>query len=339
MLYLDLFLISFLVTLALTPLVQRLSFRIGAVDTPNKRKVHSAPIPRLGGLAMVCAFIMALVAKGEVDSIIRGVLLGGAILLIIGLIDDIKPGGIFAPIKLSGQILAAWVVVHYFGVRIDFFSSPLHEGLFFLGWLSEPVSILWIVGVTNTINLIDGLDGLAAGVGSIAAFTLFIVALFLGRSDAAVLLITLSGVALGFLRYNFAPATIFMGDTGSTFLGYILAIASIIGVLKSSASLALGVPLLALGIPIFDTLSAIVRRIRRKQHIFKPDGEHLHHRLLLSGFSHKQAVLLIYYACILLSLGALLITVIQGPWLVITFLLICFFIIFGAITIRQKILV
>ncbi|MFC1478640.1 MraY family glycosyltransferase [Candidatus Margulisiibacteriota bacterium] len=337
--YLDLFLISFIIALVLTPIIQHISFYIGAIDKPNKRKVHAEPIARLGGVAIFIGFLAAILIKGQVDRTLFGIILGSCILLTVGLMDDIRRKGLFAPIKLIGQVLAAWIVVHYYGVRIEMFSSPFGDGLFSLGWVSEPLSILWIVGITNTINLIDGLDGLAAGVGSIAAFTLFLTAIILGRFDAAVLLIALLGASLGFLRYNFSPASIFMGDTGSTFLGYILAVASIIGVLKSAASLALAIPILALGIPIFDTLSAIFRRLSRKQHIFKPDSEHIHHRLLLSGFTHKQAVLLIYFASILLSMGALLVAVVKGPWLVVTFLAICLLIIIGAITIKQKILV
>ena len=336
--YLDLFLISFLISLALTPLVQRLAFSIGAIDNPNNRKVHAKPIARLGGVAIAIAFIASLFITKHVDETIRGVLYGSSILIVVGLFDDIRPKGMYAPIKLIGQILSAWVVVHFYGVRIDWFSSPFSDQLFPLGLISEPLSIIWIVGITNTINLIDGLDGLAAGVGSIAAGTLFLTALILGRVDAAILLIALLGAALGFLRYNFSPASIFMGDTGSTLLGYILAVASIIGVLKSSASLALVVPVLALGIPIYDTLSSILRRLKRGQHIFKPDGEHIHHQLLISGFSHKQAVLLIYYASLLLSLGALLIALIQGPWVVVTFIVLCGLILMGAVMIKQNIL-
>ncbi|MFA5928664.1 MAG: MraY family glycosyltransferase [Candidatus Margulisiibacteriota bacterium] len=336
--YLDLFLVALLVTLALTPVIQRFAFLIGAVDTPNKRKVHSIPIPRIGGIAMYIAFMIALVVHGEINRTIQGVILGSLVLFVIGLVDDINKKGMYAPLKLIGQIFAAWLVVHVYGVRVESFSNPFGSGILNLGFIGEPLSIIWIVGITNTINLIDGLDGLAAGVGSISAFTLFLVALMLGRVEAAILLITLFGVTLGFLRYNFSPASIFMGDTGSTFIGYLLAVASIIGVLKSSASLALGVPILALGIPIFDTASAIIRRLKRGQHIFHPDGEHLHHRLLLSGFSQKQAVLLIYYASILLSIAALLITVLQGTWLAVTFLAICFLIYMGAVTIKQKIM-
>jgi UDP-GlcNAc:undecaprenyl-phosphate GlcNAc-1-phosphate transferase len=336
--FLDLFLVSFMVTLLLTPVVRKLAFRVGAVDKPNKRKVHRAPVPRIGGVAIFIGFLAALLIAGPEQKVIWGVIAGASILFVAGLFDDLLPKGLKAPVKLAVQVLAAWLVVHYFEVRIAFFSSPVDEGLMPLGWFSEPLSIIWIVGITNTMNLIDGLDGLAAGVGSIAAFTLFITALALGRDQAAILLIALFGAALGFLPYNFSPASIFMGDAGSTLLGYILAVASIIGVLKSSASLALSVPIFVLGIPIFDTLAAIIRRLKRGQHIFKPDGEHFHHRLLISGLSHKQAVLFIYYASMLLSLAGLLIAIIQGPWLVVIFIVICFLIFMGALVIKNRIL-
>jgi UDP-GlcNAc:undecaprenyl-phosphate GlcNAc-1-phosphate transferase len=246
-----------------------------------------------------------------------GMLAGGTLLLIIGIIDDIR--GLSAITKLIGQIIAAGIAM-YFGIQMTFFSSPF-SGTYALGIFSIPLTLLWIVGITNTLNLIDGLDGLATGVTAIAALTLFTVALRTHQLGAAVVAIILAGGALGFLRYNFFPASIFLGDSGSLFLGYILAVASVMGVLKSTLVIAFIVPILILGVPIYDTASAIIRRVRAKEHIFKPDKRHLHHRLLKAGFTHREAVIAIYLVCIFLSVGALAITAINAVYALILFLL------------------
>jgi len=332
---LDVFIFSFLLTLFLTPIIRKLSLKFNIVDTPTKRKVHEVPIPRLGGIAMYLSFVATLLLRSSLDNTMQGIILGSFILFVLGTLDDICKKGIPAPIKLIAQIFSAWVVVHFFDVRIEFITNPFTRDLIFFDWLEQPLTIFWIVGIINAINLIDGLDGLAAGVGSIAAFTLFVVAILLGRFEVAILLLALFGVTLGFLRYNFSPASIFMGDTGSMFLGYILAVASVHGVLKSTASMALAIPLLALGIPIADTVLAIFRRLRNKQHIFKPDSEHLHHQLLLFGFSHKQVVLLIYYISIILGLGALLLALTDGLVQIVIFLVIFVFILYGILVFKD----
>jgi UDP-GlcNAc:undecaprenyl-phosphate GlcNAc-1-phosphate transferase len=204
------------------------------------------------------------------------------------------------------QTVAALVPV-LFGVSINFISTPM-TGILLLGAFSIPVTLLWIVGLTNALNFIDGLDGLASGISAIAAVTLFIVAIRIHQPGAAILMIAVAGAAIGFLRYNFNPASIFLGDSGSLFLGYILAVASIIGVLKSTIILALLIPVFILGVPIFDTASVIMRRVRDGHHIFDADRRHLHHRLLDRGFSHRQVVLSVYAVCILLSAATLSIT-------------------------------
>lgn len=254
----------------------------------------------------------------KMDRMFQGILCGGTILVILGLIDDIR--GINPYLKLSGQVIAASVTVA-FGLTIEFITNPF-GGLVFLGLFSIPITIMWIVGIINAVNLIDGMDGLAAGVSSISAMTLFIVAVITGEWNSALIAIALMGSALGFLKYNFNPAKIFMGDTGSMFLGYMLATASIVGVLKSATTVALAVPILALGIPIYDTSSSILRRLKQGKHIFAPDNGHLHHRLMMNGLSQKNVVLTIYYANILLGVCALIISLVNGVTAVQVLLLI-----------------
>ena len=229
-------------------------------------------------------------------------------IVIIGLIDDYK--NLPAKVKLLGQILAACVVV-YFDVRIDVITDPFGDYLY-LEYLAAPATVFWIVGLTNTVNLIDGLDGLAAGVSTIASITIMLVALQEDVMIVALFTAALAGAALGFLRYNFNPAKIFMGDTGSMFLGFILAGISVIGAVKCTATIALIVPILALGLPIMDTTFAIIRRYRGGVPIFKPDKGHLHHRLLDLGFSQRQAVLLMYVISALLGLSAVALNEVSG---------------------------
>lgn len=281
--YIWAFLIALFVALIATPAVIVLAAKTGAMDAPDARKVHKGPMPRIGGLAIYCGFMAAILAMlnfaeltQEVANGVIGLLLGGTLIVIIGLIDDYK--NLPAKVKLLGQILAACVVV-YFDVRIDVITDPFGDYLY-LEYLAAPATVFWIVGLTNTVNLIDGLDGLAAGVSTIASITIMLVALQEDVMIVALFTAALAGAALGFLRYNFNPAKIFMGDTGSMFLGFILAGISVIGAVKCTATIALIVPILALGLPIMDTTFAIIRRYRGGVPIFKPDKGHLHHRLL-----------------------------------------------------------
>ena len=272
-------------------------------------------MPRIGGLAIYCGFMVAILAMlnfaeltQEVANGVIGLLLGGTLIVIIGLIDDYK--NLPAKVKLLGQILAACAVV-YFDVRIDVITDPFGDYLY-LEYLAAPATVFWIVGLTNTVNLIDGLDGLAAGVSTIASITIMLVALQEDVMIVALFTAALAGAALGFLRYNFNPAKIFMGDTGSMFLGFILAGISVIGAVKCTATIALIVPILALGLPIMDTTFAIIRRYRGGVPIFKPDKGHLHHRLLDLGFSQRQAVLLMYVISALLGLSAVALNEVSG---------------------------
>lgn len=281
------FAVALILALVATPFVKRFAVKIGAVDAPNSRKVHTKIMPRLGGLAIYLAFIGALIialplANGEKPHIIGGLLLGGTIVTLVGALDD--RFNLSPLMKLLGQIAAAGVVVA-FGITVDFVTLPFGDGAN-MGWLSVPITIFWIVGVTNAINLIDGLDGLAAGVSAIATGTIFILALMMGNVTVAVLSAVLLGSIIGFLFFNFHPAKIFMGDSGALFLGFSLATLSVLG-FKQATLVSFVVPIFILGVPLSDTFFAIVRRIMNKKPISAADKNHLHHCLLGMGLSHR----------------------------------------------------
>lgn len=311
LIYIFTFLMAIIATLMLTPLVKKFAARIGAVDRPNERKIHQGDIPRLGGVSIYLGFVLALLlaillaklgGRSMEGRHLLGIMLGSSIILIVGVWDDLR--GLKPLTKFIWQVLAASIVIG-FGVSINFVSNPLN-GLLELGWLGIPLTLLWIVGMTNAINLIDGLDGLAAGVTAISAGTLFFVALRTHQIGSAMIMLALCGSALGFLRYNFFPARIFLGDSGSYFLGFVLAAASVIGVFKTTLVVALIIPVLILGVPIFDTMFAIGRRLKEGRSPFSADKQHIHHMLLRAGFTQREAVLSIYVACFLLSISALL---------------------------------
>ena len=307
------FMIALCAALVATPLVIAFARRTGALDNPDARKVHERPIPRIGGIGIYAAFMLSILVQlafidftPEFMTSLIGLMAGGTIIVAIGIIDDYCD--LPAKVKLLGQILAAAVLVIGFDVRIDFITDPLGDFIYLEFFAA---TIFWIVGLTNTVNLIDGLDGLAAGVSSIAAVTIFLVAMEEGIPFVAMVTAALAGAAIGFLYYNFNPARIFMGDTGSMFLGFMLAGISVVGAVKSAATIALVVPILALGLPILDTTFAIVRRARNHRPIFKPDKGHLHHRLLAHGFTQKQAVLLMYVVSALFGMCALALTAVS----------------------------
>lgn len=302
--YLVAFTIALAVAYFITPQVKELAIKVGALDAPNARKVHTKPIPRMGGLAIFAGFVIAVLCSIHVSRELFGLLAGGTTILIVGIIDDMK--SLPAKVKLVGQIIAAIILV-LFDIRIEWLTNPFGD-MIYVEYLSIPLTILWVVGLTNTLNLIDGLDGLAAGVSTIASVTILLVAVQQNFWTVAVLTAALAGSALGFLQHNFNPAEIFMGDTGSMFLGYMLAAISVIGTVKSAATIALIVPIVALGLPIMDTAFAIIRRYSNGQPIFKPDKGHLHHRLLAMGLTQKQAVLLMYVISGCLGLSAIALT-------------------------------
>ena len=302
--YITAFIIALGVAYMVTPSVQRLAVRWGAVDKPEARKVHKGIIPRLGGLAIYAGFIAAVLASVHMTRELLGILVGGTAILLLGVVDDVYQ--ISAKTKLLGQIAAASVLL-LFDIRIDWLTNPFGSMIYLDMW-AIPITLIWVVSLTNTLNLIDGLDGLAAGVSVIAAVTIFLMAVELNFWLVAVLTAALAGSALGFLYFNFSPAKIFMGDTGSMFLGYMLAAVSLVGTVKSAATIALIVPMVALGLPILDTACAIIRRFNNGQPIFKPDRGHLHHRLLDMGLTQKQVVLILYLVTIVLGVSAIVMT-------------------------------
>jgi UDP-GlcNAc:undecaprenyl-phosphate GlcNAc-1-phosphate transferase len=312
---------AFITVILVTPFVIQLAYLIGATDKPNSRKVHTKEMPRLGGLAIFLGVLVGYFVSGLYNEKLTAISLGALVILFTGILDDkfeISP-----KLKLLGQLLAAFLII-LSGLTITILEIPF-VGVFDVGLLSYPLTILWIVGITNAINLIDGLDGLAAGVSCIAIATISIMAFMGGK----VLILTLSFIILastiGFLFYNFNPAKIFMGDTGSLFLGYSISVLSLLGLYKSVTLFSFVIPILILGVPIFDTLFAIIRRIVNKRPISSPDKGHIHHRLLSLGLSHRMTVILIYCLSAVFSVCALIFssTTIWGA-LFITFVLLFF---------------
>ena len=300
------FIVAFIITFIATPFVKNLAFKIGAVDIPkDNRRMHKKPTARLGGLAIFLGFIISIIIFSKPSTEMTGMLIGCCVIVILGVFDDIYT--LSAKLKLVVQIVAALCPV-LAGVKIDFIRVPSmisEYGYVGLGWLAIPITLIWIVGITNAVNLLDGLDGLACGVSTISSVTLLVIAIIVGEGDVAFITSALAGACFGFLPYNFNPAKLFMGDTGALFLGFILSTVSVQGLFKGYAIISIAAPLLILGLPIFDTLSAILRRLKNHQPIMSPDRGHLHHRLIDAGFSQKQAVLTIYLLCIVLCIAAI----------------------------------
>lgn len=305
--------LALVVALLITPWVRKAAFKIGAMDQPDQRKVHTGVMPRMGGLAVFLAFAVAVLLTQQLDSKLIGLLLGGVLIVSLGVLDDIK--GLPAKVKLVGQIAAAAVVIP-FGIQVEFITNPISGEMLHLGLWGIPVTIFWIISVTNAVNLIDGLDGLAGGTSLIAALTIAAVtwrqSTLLGGAgmEVVALALILAFAILGFLKYNFYPAKIFLGDTGSMFLGYALGTLAIMGVAKTATAISVIVPIVILGIPLMDVFFAILRRYQSHRPIFQPDKEHLHHRLMALGLSHKQTVLAIYGVSLVLGVSAFLLTVI-----------------------------
>ena len=301
--------VAFIVAYVTTPPVKRFAERVGAIDVPKDgRRVHDHPIPRMGGLAIFMGFVLSVLLFVNMSLPVLGMLLGAVIIAVMGAVDDIvslKP-----LVKLAGQVLAALAAIRC-GLVFDTISNPnfFSQTTFIqIGRLSAPLTLLWIVGCTNAVNLIDGLDGLAVGVSAISSLTMFVVSLYVADPLVSILLAALVGACLGFMPFNLNPAKIFMGDVGSQLLGFILSTVSILGLFKFHAIITFIVPVLALAVPLADTTFAFVRRIAHGQSPFKADRGHLHHRLLAMGMSQKQAVAVIYGISALLGLFAVLIT-------------------------------
>lgn len=310
-------LIAFVVTYLCVPLARRLALRLDAVDYPSARRVNKRPVPRMGGIAMACGVFVTLLVEIAGEYFLgwagfyihsngsgvnhAGVMLGILFIVLVGAMDDVyslKPS-----VKLGGQTLGACIIAGS-GLLLSNIANPLGDGFIEFGWLSFPLTVLYLVCFMNVINLIDGLDGLAAGISAIASFFLFVIAFGRGLEETAMLSIVLLGAALAFLRYNFAPASIFMGDSGSLLLGSMIGVISLMGVMRSPTFIVLAVPLVIAAIPIFDTAAAIVRRLYHHQPIQQADRKHLHHMLLRKGYGVRKSVLIVYAWTALLGIGA-----------------------------------
>ncbi|WP_394186928.1 glycosyltransferase family 4 protein [Metabacillus halosaccharovorans] len=299
------FLVPLVVTILVTPLVIKFAHLIGATDKPNHRKVHQKIMPRIGGLAIFIGVFSGYLVTGLYNEKITAISVGAILIIILGILDDMYE--LSAKIKFIAQLCIAALVVST-GLTIEFISIPLVVEKLQLGWFSYPITILWIVAITNAINLIDGLDGLAAGISSIGIATIAILAGLAGKSLILALALIVLGSTIGFLFYNFHPAKIFMGDTGALFLGYSISILSLLGLYKSVTLFSFVIPVLILGVPIFDTAFAILRRMINKQPISAPDKAHLHHRFMALGLSHRNTVLVIYGISILFSISAVILS-------------------------------
>jgi UDP-GlcNAc:undecaprenyl-phosphate GlcNAc-1-phosphate transferase len=301
--------VAFIIAFASTPIVKSFAQKVGAMDVPGEaRRVHDHPIPRMGGLAIFFGFVISVVLFADITKQIQGILIGCVIIVATGAVDDIV--SLNAWLKFALQVVAAVIAVLH-GVVIDVvmnpnvFSDTQH---LVLGVLSIPVTIIWIVGITNSVNLIDGLDGLACGVSAISSVTMLVTALLVSEGNVAIILAALAGACLGFIPYNFNPAKIFMGDTGALLLGYVLATMSVVGMFKFYAIVTFAVPLLALAVPLLDTVFAFCRRMLHGQSPFHPDRGHFHHRLIDMGLTQKQAVAVLYSISAILGLLAVVLT-------------------------------
>jgi len=295
--------ITSLFVLIFTPIIKKIAIHVEALDIPDKRKVHKVPIPRLGGLGIYFGFLLGYMLFGHQSIQMNSILIGSFIIIITGVIDDIKP--IPAKYKFLGQLAAATVIPLYGGIvlrDISAFGLYINFGIF-----SYPVTILFIASVINCMNLIDGLDGLAGGIASIYFLTIGIISIMLNNSSGldTILTFIMLGSTLGFLFHNFNPASIFMGDSGSMFLGYMIAVISLLGY-KNITFTSFIVPIFLLAIPILDTLFAILRRLLNHKPISMPDKNHLHHQLLKKNFSQKKTVLIIYFIDLLFAIASII---------------------------------
>lgn len=316
-----LFVVAAVVTIALTPLARKLAIKLDAIDYPSARRVNMLPIPRMGGVAIFGGILAALAvasfgvyAFGWVDPFIDyngievnywGVLLGTVLIFLVGAVDDVVD--LNPKAKMLGQIVAACVVAGS-GLLFSSIHNPFGEGYIEFGWVAYPLTVFYLVAFANVINLIDGLDGLAAGITGISAITILLFAVLTGRFDAALFSVILVGVCAGFLKSNFFPASIFMGDSGALLLGFSLGVISLFAVARSALFVSLLVPILAAGVPILDTFFAIVRRKREHRPIDEADKGHIHHRLMRAGFSQRATVLIMWAWTALLAACGVIIT-------------------------------
>ena len=303
------FALAYFITFAAVPIARVLAFKLDAVDVPkDARRMHSKPIPRWGGIAIYLGFIVSVACFAQViDKTLVGILLGSVIIVGTGILDD--KYALRASIKLLGQCAAAIVVIA-FGVRVHAFNGALAflNNPIITEWFSIVVTFVWIIAVTNAVNLIDGLDGLAASISGISAFALLFICIISGISDMAIIFVAVAGACMGFLPYNSHPAKVFMGDSGALFLGFILSTLSIPAFLQGYSAMSFIVPVVVLGLPIFDTSFAIIRRIYNKKGIMSADRGHLHHRLVDGGFTQTETVRILASFSALLSITAVIIS-------------------------------
>ena len=342
-----LFLVALLATVVLVPLAKWLAVKTDAIDYPSARRVNKRPVPRMGGVAMLGGLLVALAAvqlgvhflgwkspfvphpSHEVNYL--GVGAGVLFMFAVGVVDDIK--GLRPKVKLAGQIVAACITASS-GLLLSSVHNPFGAGFVDFGWFAYPLTVFYLVAFANVINLIDGLDGLAAGITAISSLTIFVFSVLTNRPDAAFMSLALAGVCVGFLQYNFYPASIFMGDSGSLLLGFSLGVVSLFAVARSALFVSLLVPLLAAGVPIIDTAVAIIRRLRAHEPIDQADRGHIHHRLMQAGFSQRATVLIMWGWTAALSACAVLITELHGTWRIVVFLVVAVLTAIGIIKLR-----
>ncbi len=327
-------------TAATVPFAIKLATRLNAIDYPDGRRINTRPVPRLGGIALLVGLLLATVTLLVLDHDFGDALFANSlgisvnypfilisviVMFAVGVVDDIK--NLRARYKLIGQIVAATIAV-FSGVLFDHFANPLSGELVYLGWLAYPITIFYLVAFANIINLIDGLDGLAAGIVAISATALFFVAFTRGAPDAAVLAIALVGACLAFLFFNFYPARIFMGDSGSLLLGFSLGIVSLFGVVRTPALISLLIPVVIAGLPVIDTFAAIIRRGRKRKGILEADTEHMHHRFLDIGFDQRTTVLIMYSLSALLAICAYIVLQYSGPVRIVIVIVLAVIVIF-----------
>lgn len=323
---LEIILVTFFTSLILIPIVKKIAEHLGAIDIPNERKIHKKPIPRLGGLAIFGAFLLGYILYGEITTQMLSILIGSFIIVLLGIFDDIKP--IRARYKFLVQVIAALVVVIYgkiYFTEITFLGLKLEFDIY----MSYILSTFFIVAISNAINLIDGMDGLAGGISSIYFATIAIIALILNRLNGLDIILSfiMLGSTLGFLVWNFPPAKIFMGDSGSLFLGFMIAVIALLG-FKVATLTSLVVPITILAIPIFDTVLAIFRRLLKGENIGTPDKEHFHHQLLKMRFSTKTSLIIIYSINIMFSALSILFVVGNSKEVIVLYLLLMLLLLF-----------
>jgi len=322
--YVLLYLVAFTLSVFLVPMVRRVALRVGAIDLPDRvRKIHASAVPRMGGVAIFIAFVVPVVCAYVIgalwvqDSVVYavlredfsravGLLAAATLILCLGIYDDIHHAR--PRVKVLVQMIAA-LILCWVGIRIDRIGNPFGGGMIEFGWLAWPLTVFWVIAITNAINLIDGMDGLGPGVGLFVAGTMFLISLFFQAPLVAPVMAALVGAIIGFLIFNFHPAKIFMGDSGSLFIGFLLAAIAIQGSVKKSTIVALLIPIVALALPIIDTVMAIARRWSRGLPMSVADKQHVHHRLIKLGFSQREAVFVLYGVSVILGCVALVIAV------------------------------